>query len=66
MLIGLVCGYCEGRVEMLLQRVMDAVQAIPGFVLALALVSATKRLRDGHGLSAQFADTAGAPAGAKP
>jgi peptide/nickel transport system permease protein len=39
MVIGLVCGYCEGRVDMILQRVMDAVQAIPGLVLALAIVS---------------------------
>ena len=39
MLIGLVCGYCEGRVDMILQRFMDAVQAIPGLVLALAIVS---------------------------
>jgi peptide/nickel transport system permease protein len=39
MLIGLVCGYCEGRVDMILQRIMDAVQAIPGLVLALAIVS---------------------------
>jgi peptide/nickel transport system permease protein len=39
MLIGLVCGYCEGRVDMILQRLMDAVQAIPGLVLALAIVS---------------------------
>ena len=39
MLIGLICGYCEGRVDLILQRVMDAVQAIPGLVLALAIVS---------------------------
>ncbi len=39
MLIGLVCGYCEGWVDMILQRIMDAVQAIPGLVLALAIVS---------------------------
>jgi len=39
MLIGLVCGYCEGRVDMVIQRIMDAVQAIPGLVLALAIVS---------------------------
>ena len=38
-LIGLVCGYCEGRVDLIFQRVMDAVQAIPGLVLALAIVS---------------------------
>jgi peptide/nickel transport system permease protein len=39
MVIGLVCGYCEGRVDMILQRIMDAVQAIPALVLALAIVS---------------------------
>jgi peptide/nickel transport system permease protein len=39
MIIGLLCGYCEGRVDLIFQRVMDAVQAIPGLVLALAIVS---------------------------
>ena len=39
MIIGLVCGYWEGRVDLALQRVMDAVQAIPGLILALAIVS---------------------------
>ena len=39
MVIGLVCGYCEGRVDLIFQRVMDAIQAIPGLVLALAIVS---------------------------
>jgi ABC-type dipeptide/oligopeptide/nickel transport system permease subunit len=42
MLIGLACGFWEGRLDMLLQRVMDAVQAIPGLVLALAIVSVLK------------------------
>ena len=42
MVIGLACGYFEGRLDMLLQRVMDAVQAIPGLVLALAIVSVLK------------------------
>jgi peptide/nickel transport system permease protein len=42
MIIGLVCGYCEGRVDLVLQRVMDAIQAIPGLVLALAIVSVLK------------------------
>src|SRR6266571_459336 len=27
MVIGLLCGYCEGRLDLILQRVMDAVQA---------------------------------------
>jgi peptide/nickel transport system permease protein len=39
MIIGLACGYCEGRLDLAVQRVMDAVQAIPGLVLALAIVS---------------------------
>jgi peptide/nickel transport system permease protein len=39
MLIGLVCGYWEGRLDLALQRLMDAVMAIPGLVLALAIVS---------------------------
>ena len=30
MLIGLACGYFEGRLDLVLQRLMDAVQAIPG------------------------------------
>jgi ABC-type dipeptide/oligopeptide/nickel transport system permease subunit len=42
MVIGLLCGYCEGRVDLIGQRVMDAVQAIPGLVLALAIVSVLK------------------------
>jgi peptide/nickel transport system permease protein len=39
MVVGLVCGYWEGRIDLVLQRVMDAVQAIPGLILALAIVS---------------------------
>src|SRR5258707_3283448 len=39
MIIGLLCGYCEGRTDLILQRVMDGIQAIPGLVLALAIVS---------------------------
>jgi ABC-type dipeptide/oligopeptide/nickel transport system permease subunit len=42
MVIGLACGYWEGRLDMLLQRVMDAVQSIPGLMLALAIVSVLK------------------------
>src|SRR6059036_1146322 len=42
MWIGLLCGYCEGRLDLVLQRVMDAIQAIPGLVLALAIVSVLK------------------------
>jgi len=39
MIIGLICGYWEGRIDLVLQRVMDAIQAIPGLILALAIVS---------------------------
>jgi peptide/nickel transport system permease protein len=39
MVIGLLCGYCEGRLDLIFQRVMDAIQAIPGLMLALAIVS---------------------------
>jgi len=42
MIIGLACGYWEGRLDLVTQRVMDAVQAIPGLVLALAIVSVLK------------------------
>src|SRR5437899_2877759 len=42
MVIGLLCGYCEGRLDLIAQRVMDAIQAIPGLVLALAIVSVLK------------------------
>src|SRR2546428_6720078 len=38
-IIGLVCGYWEGRLDLLLQRIMDAVMTIPGLILALAIVS---------------------------
>jgi peptide/nickel transport system permease protein len=42
MIIGLACGYWEGRLDLGLQRVMDAIQAIPGLMLALAIVSVLK------------------------
>ena len=42
MVIGLLCGYCEGRLDLITQRVMDAIQAIPALVLALAIVSVLK------------------------
>jgi ABC-type dipeptide/oligopeptide/nickel transport system permease subunit len=42
MIIGLACGFWEGRLDIMLQRVMDAIQAIPGLVLALAIVSVLK------------------------
>jgi ABC-type dipeptide/oligopeptide/nickel transport system permease subunit len=39
MLVGLACGYWEGRLDLVVQRIMDAIQAIPGLILALAIVS---------------------------
>jgi len=42
MIVGLASGYWEGRLDLALQRVMDAIQAIPGLVLALAIVSVLK------------------------
>ena len=41
-IIGLICGYWEGRVDLVLQRFMDALMAIPGLILALAIVSVLK------------------------
>src|SRR5262245_27553499 len=41
-IIGLICGYWEGRLDLILQRFMDAVMALPGLVLALAIVSVLK------------------------
>jgi peptide/nickel transport system permease protein len=38
-IIGLVSGYWEGGLDLWLQRVMDALMAIPGLILALAIVS---------------------------
>jgi peptide/nickel transport system permease protein len=42
MIIGLACGYWEGRLDIIIQRVMDSIQAIPGLMLALAIVSVLK------------------------
>jgi peptide/nickel transport system permease protein len=39
MIIGLVSGYWEGRLDLVLQRIMDALMTIPGLILALAIVS---------------------------
>ena len=39
MIIGLVSGYWEGWLDLALQRVMDALMAIPGLILALAIVA---------------------------
>lgn len=38
-LIGLASGYWEGRIDQTLQRAVDTTMAIPGIVLALAVVS---------------------------
>src|SRR5207244_9401923 len=38
-IIGLICGYWEGRLDLILQRFMDALMAIPGLILALAIIS---------------------------
>jgi peptide/nickel transport system permease protein len=38
-MVGLVTGYLEGWVDLVVQRVIDAMLALPGLVLALALVS---------------------------
>ena len=42
MIIGLVSGYWEGRLDLVLQRVVDAVMTIPVLILALAIVSVLK------------------------
>jgi peptide/nickel transport system permease protein len=39
-LIGLSAGYFGGKTDMVLMRFMDAVQAFPGLILALAIVAA--------------------------
>jgi peptide/nickel transport system permease protein len=39
-LVGLVSGYCGGRPDLAIQRVMDALMAFPTLVLALAVVAA--------------------------
>jgi len=38
--IGLVSGYFGGKLDMVLMRFIDAVQAFPGLILALAIVAA--------------------------
>jgi ABC-type dipeptide/oligopeptide/nickel transport system permease subunit len=38
-LIGLVSGFWEGKVDQILQRAVDTCMAVPGIVLALAVVS---------------------------
>jgi peptide/nickel transport system permease protein len=41
-IIGLVSGYWGGRLDLVLQRVVDALMTIPGLILALAIVSVLK------------------------
>jgi len=38
-LIGLVSGYLGGTVDLIIQRFVDALQALPGLIFALAIVS---------------------------
>ena len=38
--LGLICGYFGGRVDYVIQRVMDVLMAFPGLILALAMVAA--------------------------
>jgi peptide/nickel transport system permease protein len=38
-IVGLMSGYWEGWLDLVLQRVMDALMAIPALILALAIVS---------------------------
>jgi peptide/nickel transport system permease protein len=38
--LGLICGYFGGRVDYIIQRVMDVLMAFPGLILALAMVAA--------------------------
>ena len=38
--IGLVSGYFGGKIDMILMRLIDAIQAFPGLILALAVVAA--------------------------
>ena len=41
--LGLASGYYEGRVDSVLQRGVDTVMAVPGIVLALAVMSVLDR-----------------------
>src|SRR3712207_3644859 len=48
-LIGLVSGYFGGKLDMVMMRVIDAMQAFPGLILAMALVAVW-----GYGLEKAF------------
>lgn len=43
--LGLVSGYFGGRVDSIIQRIMDSMMAIPTLVLALAIIAALGRSR---------------------
>ncbi|MYA17377.1 MAG: ABC transporter permease [Gammaproteobacteria bacterium] len=42
-LLGMVSGYVGGRFDMVTQRVMDALMALPGLILALMVIAALGR-----------------------
>lgn len=39
--VGVISGYFGGRLDLLVQRVVDAFQAMPGLILAMALIAVT-------------------------
>lgn len=38
-IIGIVSGYFEGKLDLIVQRIMDSLQAIPGLLLAIAIAA---------------------------
>jgi ABC-type dipeptide/oligopeptide/nickel transport system permease subunit len=38
-MLGMTCGYFGGTADILLQRLLDAMQALPGLVFAMALIA---------------------------
>ena len=48
-LVGLVSGYFGGKLDLVLMRIVDAIQAFPGLILAMALVAVL-----GYGLEKAF------------
>ena len=40
LIIGMISGYFGGKIDMVLQRLVDTIMALPGLVLALAIVTA--------------------------
>ena len=51
LIIGLVCGYIGGKLDFLLQRVVDSFQAFPALFLALAVTTALGRTETYVGLA---------------